>query len=148
MDAFPNFEKAVDMTVSKQPTTTQKIDKQELVDEGMKKKWEAVKDEKERTAVLIAVNEMILHDFSHAINHAPDNLMQLVERFVCLSLTGSFSAEVGRAVSSLEREYVAMEKRGVGQDKLEKVKGGLDYMKRRLELLYNAKKDAQEEGVE
>ena len=94
MDAFSNSEKTVDMPVSKQqPMTTQKIDNQVLFNQYMKKKWETAKDEKEKTAALIAVNEMVLYDPKQATSRPSNNLAPLLEEYAYLSLTGSFSVQ-------------------------------------------------------
>jgi len=138
MGAFSNFKKTV---VLKRPSSKPlKIDKRVLVDQDLKKKWEAAKDEKERTVALIAVNETVLYELDRVINPAPNDLVQLMEEFDCLLLTGSFLAQVERAVWSLERKYTAMQGKGVGRRaKLIEVKENLDHMKRKLELLSRTK---------
>ena len=129
MDAFSGFEKTVDVPVLKQqPTTTRKIDGEVFVDEDMKKKWD---EAKETTMTLIAVNEMVQHELSQAINCAMGDLVQLVERYDRLSLAGSCSAEVRNIVRLLE----ALEKMDLEEDELEKVKKSLGHLKRKLDLL-------------
>lgn len=136
MDAFSDFEKTVDTPVLKRLSkTTRKIDNQVLVDESMKKKWDKAKDGKERTAALIAVNEMVLHALRQVAHCTTGDLAQLVEQYARLSLAGSYSAQVKSAVSFLQHKYNAMEKQEIGQDKLEKVKRSLGHMKRKLEFL-------------
>ena len=91
MDAFSNFQKTVDIPVSKQlPTATRKIENQALVEQGPTKTWAVVKDEKETTVALIALNEMVLHNLDQAIDRDPHDLIQLVEEFDSLSLTEAF----------------------------------------------------------
>ena len=112
MDAFSHFEKTVDIpTLKQQRTTTRKIDNQVLVDEGMKKKWGNAKVRKETTAILIAVNEMVLHHLNQAIKCARGDLVQLVEQYADLSLTGSCSTQVWNAIRLLERYRVMDESR-------------------------------------
>ena len=144
MNTFSDFETTVDIPVSKQqPTTTHKIDKQVFVDENMKKKWYEAKDGKERTAALIAVNEMALHIFKQVVNCAVGDLVQLVEQYADLSLAGSCSMWGKSAVRFLE----AMEKEFNGNDKdkgkLEMVKESLNHMKRKLEVLNKIEEDVQ-----
>ena len=103
--------------------------------------------EKERTAILIAVNEMVLTDLKQTINRVPDNLVPLLEQYAFLSLTGGLSVQMESAVKFLEQKYIAMEKTFVGQYKLEKVKKSLDQMKRELELLNNTQGNRQQESV-
>jgi len=120
---------------------------QASVDQSMKE-WEAAKDGTEKTAILVAVREKVLHDLDQIINRATSDLAQQVERYAHLSLSGSFSAQVGSAVRLLEQNYIGLEKKGVSQDHLKRVKGSLDNMKRKLELLNNAKESARKERVE
>ena len=134
MDAFSHFEKTVDIPVLKQRrTATRKIDNQVLVDEDMKKKWGEAKDGKETTATLIAVNEMVLYHLNQVPNCATGDLVQLVEQYADLSLTGSCSAQVRSAVRFLE-EYIT-EKESRILYELPMAERSLDYMRRKLELL-------------
>jgi len=117
-------------------------------DQGMKE-WEAAKDGKERTAILAAVREKVLRDLDQIIKSATSELVQLVERYARLSLSGSFSAQVGSVVRLLEEQrYTCLESKSVGQDQLQRVKVSLDHMKRKLALLNDARESARWERVE
>ena len=143
MDAFSAFEKVVDVPDLKQPPTiTRKIDNQVLVDENMKKKWDEAKDGKEKTAVLIAVNEMVLRGLKQGIDSATGDLVQPVEHCARLSLAGSCSAQMRGEIKSLE----AMVKRGFTCYE-EDYRERLDQKKRKLELL-NEVEDALKGGSE
>ena len=111
------------------------------------KDWEAAKDCTERTAVLNSVREKVLRELNRIINSATTDLAQLVERYSRLSLSGSFVAQVNSAVRLLKQHYIALEKKGVDQDQLQRVKVSLDHMKRKLELLNNAKASTRKERV-
>jgi len=150
MDSFSNFKKTVDIPVTKQqPKTTRKFDKQVLVNQDMKKKWETAKDEMEKTAALIAVNEMVLYDLRQVISRPTNNLVPLLEEYARLSLTGSFSLHMESTVKFLEQKYIVMEETGASQDELEKVKKSLDQMKRELEVLDNTKENGRQRvGIE
>ena len=144
MSTFSDFEKTVDIPVSKQwPTATRKIDNQVLVDEDMKKNWDEAKDGKERTAALIAVNEMALHVLKQVGICDMGDLVQLMEQYADLSLVGSCSVRMKSTVRFLE----AMEKEFNGNDKdkgkLETVKESLNHMKRKLEVLNKIEEDVQ-----
>jgi len=132
MDSFSNFETTVDM---QQPMTTRNFDKQVLVNQDIKKKWETAKDEKEKTAALIAVNEMVLYDLKQDIRRLSNDLASLVEQYASLSLTESFSVQMESTVKLLEQKYAVWEDAGFGQGELEMVKKSLDQMKSELELL-------------
>jgi len=117
------------------------------VDQGMKE-WEAAKDAKERTAIFAAVREKVLRDLNQIINSATGELIQLVERYGRLSLSGSFSAQVDSAVRLLEQHYTGLGNKSVDQDQLQRVKVSLDHMRRKLTLLNDAKASARKETVE
>ena len=135
MDASSDFEKIVDIPDLKQPpTTTRKIDSQILVDEDMKKKWDKAKDLKERTAALLAVNEMVLHGLKQAIDTATDDLVPLTEQYARLSLAGSCSAQVRSEVKCLEVMVKTASKAEVWQR--------LGHKRRQLELLNSVEEDA------
>ena len=142
MNTFSDFEKTVDIPVSKQrPMAIRKINNQVLVDEDMKKKWDEAKDGKERTAALIVINEMVLHVLKQVGNCATGDLVQLVEQYADLSLVGSCSVRMRSTVRFLE----AMEKEFNDNDKdkgeLETIKESLGHMKRKLQLLNKIEED-------
>ena len=121
------------------------MNKQALVDQDMKK-WEAAKDRTEKTTILVAVREKVLHDLDRVIYGATNDLEQQVERYARLSLSGSFSAQVGSAVRLLERNYIVLEKKGVNQDHLQRVQESLSTMKKKLELLNDSKSVRERKG--
>src|SRR5258706_1914612 len=120
---------------------------QALVDQSMRE-WEAVKDGMEKQTILVAVREKVLHDLDQIINGATKDLAQQVERYAHLSLSGSFSAQVGSAVRLLEQNYISLEKKGGGQDHLHTVTESLGNMKRKLKILDLANEKARKERVE
>jgi hypothetical protein len=117
----------------------QLTDAQVSIDRNMKKNYEKAKDGKEKAAALVEASEQVLHDLNQVIGYATGNLEQQVEQYANLSLSGSFSAQVGSAVRLLEQNYAALETKDVDPDQLKKVKRSLDHMKRKLELLNKAR---------
>ena len=116
------------------------------VDQEMKK-WEMVKDGTEKTAILVAVREKVLHELDQIIDDATNDLERQVERYTHIPLPGSFSAQVGSAVKLLEENYIALEERGVNQDHLQRVKKSLSHMKRKLQLLNASRSTHEREGL-
>jgi len=55
---------------------------------------------------------------------------------------------VGSAVRLLEQHYVGLERKGVGQDHLQRVEKSLGNMKRKQQLLNTAKENARKDRVE
>ena len=115
------------------------IDKQVTVDQDMKQRWEVAKDGKEKTVALIKAGGNALNDLSQVVDRATNDLAQLAEDYASLSLSGSFSAQMEKAVRLLGQRYKGMEEKGVGQDHLKRVKEGLDNMEKKLELLQTVK---------
>ena len=110
------------------------IDKEVSVDQNMKERWEAVKDG-EKPEALIKASKTILNEPNLAIDHAINDLTQLVGQYAHLVLSESFSAQMGSAVRLLEQNYAFMEKRSISHYQLRKVEESLNLMKRKLELL-------------
>ena len=140
MNTFSDCEKTIDIPVSKQrPTATRSIDNEVLIDEDMKKKWDEAKDGKERTAALIAVNEMALHILKQVGNCDTGDLVQLVKQYADLSLVGSCSAWAKSAI-----QYLGFALNDIGtRDKREIVRESLGHMKRKLEVLNKIEEDVQ-----
>ena len=118
-----------------------------LVDQDMKE-WEVAKDGMEKGAILVAVREKVLHELDQIINGATNDLAKQVERYAHLSLSGSFSAQVGSAVRLLEQNYTGLLEKGVNKDHLEKVEESLIHMRRKLEILNVAREKARKERLE
>jgi flagellar biosynthesis regulator FlaF len=100
------------------------------------------KDEKETTAAIIAVNEMVLHELEQVMDRATNDLLRLVGQFVSLSSTGSLSVQV--AVRVLKEAFMAMVTSAIDPDVLGKTREYLDCVTRKLELLNDATGDGQE----
>lgn len=113
-------------------------DAQVAIDSNMKRKWQAAKNEKEKADALAETSKRALEDLSRIINDAMDDLAQLADEYAHLSLAGSFSAPLEKAIWLLEQQCKGMEEKGVGPEQLEKVRSSLVEMTRRLELLRNA----------
>ena len=114
-------------------------DSQLSVDDNARRQWEAAKDEKERTEALLATSTGALGDLSNIIDAAMDELARLAEEYASLSLSGSFSAPLEKAVWLLEQRCKGIEERGLGVELLTNVRTSLDHMKGRLDLLRKAK---------
>ena len=125
-------------------TWEQVYEAQLSVDDNMKKLWEAAKDEKERTEVLLATSKRALGDLGIIIDEAMDELARLAEEYASLSLSGSFSAPLEKAISLLEQRCKGMEEKGVGLELLTKVRSSLEHMKGRLDLLRKAREKLRE----
>ncbi len=114
------------------------------VDDKMRRQWEAAKNEKERTEALVATSKSAMEDLSRIIDEAIDELARLGEEYARLSLSGSFSAPLEKAIWLLEQRCKGMEEKGVGLELLARVRGSLEAMKGRLDLLRRAKEKARE----
>ena len=113
------------------------------VDDDMKKKYDAAKDETERTEALVAASESELSRLSVTIEDGLAELLRLAEEYAGLSLSGCFSGPLEKAIRLMEEHCKSMEEQGVGRDQLETMRGGLKDMKKRLDVL----RKAQEKGM-
>src|SRR5258706_3176538 len=125
-------------------TWEQVLEAQLSVDDDMRKRWEEAKDENERTEALLATSKSAVEDLSRIIDDAMDDLAGLAEEYASLSLSGSFSAPLEKAIWLLEQRCKGMEEKGVGLELLARVRGSLDAMKGRLDLLTRAKEKVRE----
>ena len=117
----------------------QKQESRVTVDDDMKSKWEAAQDENEKTAVLVATSERTLGVLSHTIDEGIDELVRSADEYAGLSPSGCFSGPLEKAIRLLEAHCDCMEEQGVSRDQLEKMRGSVETMKRRLDLLRTAK---------
>lgn len=114
---------------------------QETVDDDMRRQWEAAKDEKERIAALIALSECTLSRLSSTIDEGMDELERLMEEYACFSISDSFSGPLEKAIRRLELHCESMEEQNISPDQLEKMRYSVETMKRRLDLLKEAKEN-------
>jgi len=112
------------------------------VDSDMKRQWEAAKNEKERTDALAETSQRTLDGLSRIIDEAMDELAQLADDYAELSLSGSFSAPLEKAIWLLEQQCKGMEEKGVGPEQLAKVRSRLEEMTMRLDVLRQAQEKA------
>src|SRR5258706_12570384 len=68
----------------------QKEESQVTVDDEMKTKWEAAKDEKEKTEALVAGSQRKLDSLNYTIEAGMDRVVEVQEEKACLSRSGSF----------------------------------------------------------
>ncbi|THU98456.1 hypothetical protein K435DRAFT_795647 [Dendrothele bispora CBS 962.96] len=116
---------------------------QNIVDEEMKKKFMDAKSEKEKKEHLKKMLEGSLDTLTAHIETSTEELATLASKYADLSLSGSFSGQVEKAVKMLEQNHKAMEEKGVDKSTLDKVQKSLDEMKRKLDLLRKAQKENQ-----
>ena len=112
---------------------------QETVDDDMKRRWETAMDEREKNEALVAASERALGRLNSNIDKGMGVLEQLAEEYAGLSLSGSFSGPLEKAIRLLELHCKNMEEQGVGEDQLDKMRGSVETMKTRLDLLREAK---------
>ncbi|THU80164.1 hypothetical protein K435DRAFT_874656 [Dendrothele bispora CBS 962.96] len=110
------------------------------VDEDMKKKFMDAQSEKEKQEHLQKTLEGSLDTLTRLIENSIGELATLASRYADLSLSGSFSGQVEKAVKMLEQKNKAMEEKGVDKPTLDRMQKSLDEMKRELDLLRKAQK--------
>lgn len=123
------------------------VPKEEEVNPEMKERYENAKSDRERKEVLLAGCKKELDASNRRIEDGTKELAQLAEDYAELSLSGSFSADVEKAVRLLQQSYKGMEEKGVDQEQLQKMKECLDMMEKKLKILKDAKEKTQKESV-
>lgn len=123
------------------------------VDDNIKTKWEAAKDEKEKAEALVASCKGALEDLSRSMDEAMDELVRLAAEYAHLSLSGSFTAHLEKAILLMEQRCKTMEEKGLGVEQLAKMRGSVKQMKERRDLIRYAirtwkVKEAMQEGVQ
>ena len=101
------------------------------------------------TGALAETSNRALEDLGRIINDAMDDLAQSANEYAHLSLSGSFSTPLEKAILLLERQCKESEEKGVDPEQLEKVRGSLEEMKGRFSLLRKAQENvAVAKGVQ
>ena len=88
------------------------------------------------TGILIAASQRIP---GHLKDAGMEELARLAEEYAGLSLSGCFSGPLKKAIRLLEQHCECMEEQGVSRDRLKKMRGDLEDMKKRLDLLKKVK---------
>lgn len=112
---------------------------QTSIDDHVKRQWEAAKDEKEKTAALVATSERALSDLNRVTHDAMDELARWAAEYAGLSLAGSFSAHIEKATLLMKQRCKTMEEKGVGVEQLGKMQRSLEQMEGKLNLLREAR---------
>jgi len=94
------------------------------------KEWDSANDGTEKTAILLAMREKVLKDLDQIIKGATSDLARQVERYAHLPLLERPMVQVGSAVRLLEQNYVGLEKKGVNQGHLQRIKKSMDNMRK------------------
>ena len=117
---------------------------QPIINDGMEKQWESAKDKKTTTAALIATGKRALEDLNRVTDDALDELAGWAAEYARLSLSGSFSAPLEKAIRLQEQRCMVMEVEAVTLKQLAKARKSLEQMKDRLDILGKAKERVPE----
>ena len=105
------------------------------VDDNMKKQWVAARNDKEKTAALVEVCKGALNSLSRVMDKDMDELAKLAAEYSRLSLSGSFSAHLEKAILLIEQRCEVMAEKNVGVEQLAKMQRSLVHLKERLDHL-------------
>jgi len=105
------------------------------VDDNMKKQWVAARDEMERTKALVEACKGALDSLSRVTDKDMDEVAKLAAEYSRLSLSGSFSAHLEKAILLIEQRCETMAGKGVGVEQLAKMQRSLVHLKGRLDHL-------------
>ena len=122
----------------------QRQEPRETIDDVMKQKWEAARDEKERIEALVTASECTLDRLNSNIDKGKDELERLAKEYAALSISGCFSGPLEKAIQLLELHCESMQEKDDSGGQLKKVRGSVETMRRRLEVLKEAKAKGEE----
>ncbi|KAJ6594419.1 hypothetical protein B0H19DRAFT_919891 [Mycena capillaripes] len=115
------------------------------IDGDMKQKWEKASEGKERNEVMLVQMRKTLIDLTNSIDDSTATLFQLASDYANLSLSGSFSAQVEKAINLLEQKLESMRQKGEDQESLQKIEASLNTMRKKLDVLKKANAKAKKE---
>src|SRR5258706_14753421 len=93
------------------------------------------KTRRRRLRHLVAASERTLGDLSYTMDDGMGELVRLAEEYAYLSLSGCFLGPLEKAIRVLDEHCRrSMEEQGVSRDQLEKMRGSVEMVKRRLDL--------------
>ena len=95
------------------------------------------------TSALAETSNKALEDLGRILNDAMADLAQSANEYAHLSLSGTFSAPLEKAILLSERQCKELEEKGVGPEQLEKVRRNLEDMKGRFDLLKKAQEKVE-----
>jgi len=105
------------------------------VDDSMKKKWVAARNDKEKTAALVDACKGALNNLGRVMDKDMDEVAKLAAEYSRLCLSGSFSAHLEKAIFLIEQRREAMAGKSVGVEQLAKIQRSLVHLKGRLDHL-------------
>ena len=100
------------------------------------------------TGILIAASQRMPGHLNYTKDAGMEALARLTEEYAGLSLSGCFSGPLKKAIRLLEQHCKSMGEQGVSRDRLEKMRGDLEDMKRRLDLLRKVKEKIVDTSLE
>ncbi|KAF8320497.1 hypothetical protein DL93DRAFT_2224834 [Clavulina sp. PMI_390] len=128
MNNYANYEFTVDTVTGKQV----------MVHEEMKKRWQDAKDGKERDEATLKRMNSTREQLEQSIEQQTGDLAELADSWENLSLSGSLSAQMEKAIKLVERQLKCMQEGGVSKEMLNKVDASLQEMKKKLDVLRKA----------
>ncbi|KAM6499744.1 hypothetical protein JOM56_005252 [Amanita muscaria] len=110
-----------------------------VINQDAENKYTGAKDENEKQEALKATIQETINDLSDEIEDCLNRLGLLTEEYSKLSLSGSFTGQVGKTVVLLELNLESMRNNGTVPESVRKVEKSLERMKEMLSILEKAK---------
>ncbi|KAM6499732.1 hypothetical protein JOM56_005240 [Amanita muscaria] len=110
-----------------------------VINRDAEKKYNAAKNENEKQEALKATIQETINNLSEEIENCLNRLALLTEEYAKLSLSGSFTGQVGKTVLLLELNLESMRNNGTDSELVRKVAESLERMKEMLNILEEAK---------
>lgn len=114
------------------------------IDEGMKKRWNEAKEDKERKEAALEALRATSVNLTSALETGLTTLSELAAEYARLSLSGSFTAQVEKAIALYEQKLQGLQEKGVNAEQLKVVEACLDEMRSKQAVLITAKPKAKD----
>jgi len=116
------------------------LEKRDYIDNNINKRHD---DANKTTTVSIAEVKKTIETYNKEIEQATEEIGHLAEQYSELSLSGSFSGQVGKSVKLFETHLESIRNRS-DPENVQRIEESLDRLKKKLSLLHNAAEVARQ----
>jgi hypothetical protein len=118
-----------------------------IIEPKMQKKFFDAQSDKEQKENLKKMLDAAYRVLEKSIHDNISELAELADRYAKLSLSGSFSSQVEKAIKLLEQQSKSMQEKGADNEMLRKIDESMDILKKKLDLLRKAQQQSGSWGL-
>lgn len=106
-----------------------------------------MRTDRERNEVTLKFSQKVLDDLTKGVDESTTKLAELVSDYDGLAPSGSFSAQVEKAITLVEQKVKSIQESGVDKAQLDKLEASLAEMRKKLDVLREASTKAKKEAT-